>query len=129
MEHYFAIVHKEKDSAFGVEFPDLPGCFSAADDLDNVVLNAREALALWFEDEEAKAPSSLEEITRQAAEALKGGAFVIAVPHLTRSGQSKRINVSMDSGLIAAIDGAAERSGTTRSAYLSQAAEKALEKA
>lgn len=31
MRTYFAIVHKDEDSAVGVVFPDLPGCFSAGD--------------------------------------------------------------------------------------------------
>ena len=30
---YHAVVHKDEDSAWGVHFPDLPGCFSAADEL------------------------------------------------------------------------------------------------
>jgi predicted RNase H-like HicB family nuclease len=34
MRTYFAIVHKEEDSAVGVVFPDLPGCFSAGDAYD-----------------------------------------------------------------------------------------------
>jgi predicted RNase H-like HicB family nuclease len=49
VKYYRAIVHKEADSAFGVHFPDLPGCFSAADMAEDVHVNATEALALWFE--------------------------------------------------------------------------------
>ena len=45
---YCAIVHKDGGSAFGVTFPDLPGCFSAADCEADIVPNAMEALALWF---------------------------------------------------------------------------------
>ena len=43
---YFAIIHEDRDSAVGVEFPDLPGCFSAGDTLDEAVANADEALRL-----------------------------------------------------------------------------------
>ena len=32
MTYYIGLVHKEKDFAFGVQFPDVPGCFSAADE-------------------------------------------------------------------------------------------------
>jgi predicted RNase H-like HicB family nuclease len=45
--YYFGLVHKEKASAFGVQFPDVPGCYSAADDLEDVIDNATEALGLW----------------------------------------------------------------------------------
>ena len=36
-------------SAFGVVVPDLPGCFSAGDTLDEALDNAREAVAVWLE--------------------------------------------------------------------------------
>lgn len=39
-----AIIHEE-DGAFGISFPDLPGCISAADRRDELLVNAREALA------------------------------------------------------------------------------------
>jgi predicted RNase H-like HicB family nuclease len=51
VQYYRAIMHKEDDSAYGVHFPDLPGCFSAADRLEDVFANATEALALWFDGE------------------------------------------------------------------------------
>jgi len=45
--HYVAIVEEEEGKAVGVWFPDLPGCFSAGDTLDEAMLNAQEALALY----------------------------------------------------------------------------------
>jgi predicted RNase H-like HicB family nuclease len=33
--------------ALGIWFPDLPGCFSAGDDIDEALRNAEEALALY----------------------------------------------------------------------------------
>ena len=47
MTHYVAIVEEEEGKAVGVWFPDLPGCFSAGDTLDEAMLNAREALSLY----------------------------------------------------------------------------------
>jgi predicted RNase H-like HicB family nuclease len=47
MTHYAAIVEEEDGKAFGVWFPDLPGCISAGDTLDEAMLNAAEALELW----------------------------------------------------------------------------------
>jgi predicted RNase H-like HicB family nuclease len=49
MSHYVAIVEEEEGKAFGVWFPDLPGCISAGDTLDGAMLNAVEALELWAE--------------------------------------------------------------------------------
>jgi len=45
--HYVAIVEEEDGKAVGVWFPDLPGCFSAGNTLDEAMLNAREAIALY----------------------------------------------------------------------------------
>lgn len=47
MATYFAIFHKDEDSAVGVVFPDLPGCFAAGNDYDDAIVKAREALALY----------------------------------------------------------------------------------
>lgn len=35
--------------AYGVVFPDLPGCVSAGDTLDEAMTNAEEAVADWME--------------------------------------------------------------------------------
>lgn len=122
MQYYFAIVHKDPGSAYGVHFPDLPGCFSAADELDDLVPKAIEAIALWLDGEAPPAPSSLDQIKALAAEDLAEGAFVVAVPAVLPSGRPSRVNVSIDSGVLAAIDAAARRRGQTRSAFLANAA-------
>jgi len=48
MPHYVAIVEDAgRDKAVGIWFPDLPGCFSAGEDVDEALRNAEEALALY----------------------------------------------------------------------------------
>lgn len=47
MKPYIAIVSKDADSAYGIVFPDAPGCFSAADNIDDVFAMASEALSGW----------------------------------------------------------------------------------
>ncbi|BBU61120.1 hypothetical protein MSC49_10550 [Methylosinus sp. C49] len=49
MTHYVAIVEEEEGKAVGVWFPDLPGCVSAGDSLDEAMANAVEALTLWVD--------------------------------------------------------------------------------
>jgi len=47
MAHYIAIVEDAgPDRAVGVWFPDLPGCTSAGDDIDEALRNPPEALEL-----------------------------------------------------------------------------------
>jgi len=50
MAHYVAIIEDTgPDTAIGVWFPDLPGCTSAGDDVDEALRNAPEALELYAE--------------------------------------------------------------------------------
>ena len=44
-----AIEPGDETTAFGVVVPDLPGCFSAGDTLDDACANAVEAIELWLE--------------------------------------------------------------------------------
>ena len=51
----------------GIVVPDLPGCFSAGDTLDEAIANAEEAIAVWIDaarngGEPIPTPSSLEAI-------------------------------------------------------------------
>lgn len=43
------IVHHDGQGAIGLTFPDFPGCFSAADRLEDLASQAAEALALWLD--------------------------------------------------------------------------------
>jgi len=50
MTYYIAIVEDAgPDKAAGLWFPDLPGCFSAGEDIDEALQNAAEAAALYAE--------------------------------------------------------------------------------
>jgi predicted RNase H-like HicB family nuclease len=50
MTHYIAIIEDAgPDHAVGVWFPDLPGCTSAGDDIDEALRNAPQALELYAE--------------------------------------------------------------------------------
>ncbi|AJP72942.1 type II toxin-antitoxin system HicB family antitoxin [Sphingomonas hengshuiensis] len=129
MKTYFAIVHKDPDSAYGVTFPDLPGCFSAADRLADVVPNACEAMDLWFDADAVIEPREAEEIAAEYAEDLAKGAFLIAVPRVARTGAPVRINISLDRGILNAIDAAASARKLTRSAFIAEATKNEIEMA
>lgn len=86
MKPYIAIVHKDSGSAYGLTFPDAPGCFSAADDMDDLFVNAAEALTLWTEAMIANrqtitAPRDLSELKRDPewAESFADAALVSGV--------------------------------------------------
>ena len=122
MKTYLALVHKDAGSAYGLTFPDLPGCFAAADDQGDILRNAVEALELWFEDTEPVTPRGPEAVASDVAADLAEGAFLIAVPLIQPSSRQKRVNISLDAGTLGAIDSAAEGLGLTRSGFLTMAA-------
>ena len=41
---YPIVIHKDPDSDYGVTVPDLPGCFSGGDTLDEAIEMSREAI-------------------------------------------------------------------------------------
>lgn len=87
MSHYLAIVEDTGPSAaVGVWFPDLPGCFSAGDDVEAALANARDALALYAEELAATgrampAPRSVAQLRADPAiEASLAGHLIALVP-------------------------------------------------
>jgi predicted RNase H-like HicB family nuclease len=126
MTFYIGVVDQGAD-AFGVWFPDLPGCMAMGDTMDQLFANAITAIRDWIEVEkpDLARPRGLDEIMRDAetvAIARTDGATFIQVPLLLDAGRSVRANISIDAGLLEAIDTAAERMKVTRSTFLASAA-------
>jgi predicted RNase H-like HicB family nuclease len=127
--HYIAVIEKESDSAFGVWFPDVEGCFSAGDTLDAAVANAAVALRQHTEAVESagrqlSAARAIDEVLsdRDVKQAMESGAVLFAVPLLADAGRTVRINISLDKALVDQIDSAATARGLTRSAFIAKAA-------
>ena len=115
---YIALVDG-KVGAYGVVVPDLPGCTSAGSTTDEALRNAVEAVRLWAKDaiddgEALPPPRSVEALRPEVAAALAGGAALAIVPLLLDLGRAVRANLSLDAGLLDAIDEAAKAHGLTR---------------
>ncbi len=128
MTRYVALVDGEA-GAYGVIVPDLPGCTSGGATTDDALHHAIEAVRLWAEDaiadgEELPAPRSAEALRAdpEIAAAIAAGAALAIVPLLIDLGRPAKANLSIDAGLLAAIDEAAAARGLTRSAFLAGAA-------
>lgn len=105
------------------------GCFSAADTLDQVAPNAADAIALYAEDTALPDPRSLEAIRKdEAVQAdIAAGAILMAIPHIENDARVERVNITMEAGLLRAVDNAAKTRKLTRSAFLAQAARHEIE--
>jgi predicted RNase H-like HicB family nuclease len=126
---YLGIIEKDVDSAYGMWFPDMPGCFPAADELNELPRVAAEVLRQHVEALESNgrvvpSPRGVAEVLadRDVRRAMKAGATTMLVPLLADGGRTVRINVTVERGLLEEIDAAAEARGLTRSAFLAQAA-------
>lgn len=116
---YPVLIEKgDKDTAWGIIVPDLPGCFSAADEQADILDNAREAILLHLE--------TLDTIPEASSlDNIDSGDFTLGLVDVDLSqihGPSKRINVTIPAGVLARIDAAANAKGENRSQFLTNAA-------
>jgi predicted RNase H-like HicB family nuclease len=130
---YIVIVRKSAESAYGAEVPDLPGCISVGEDLDELRGMIAEAMRLHLDgilDDGGKAPRarSLSQIEATLTPELRGNDFLalLEVEPLRESPRALRVNVSFDEGLLRSIDEHAKREGLTRSGFLAEAASAVL---
>lgn len=73
MASYVTVIRKEPNTAYGVDAPDIPGCVSVGDTIEEAKKNFSEALALHLSEGDdpnmRRPPRRLEEID---AEELEG---------------------------------------------------------
>jgi predicted RNase H-like HicB family nuclease len=123
---YPVVIHKDPDSDYGVTVPDLPGCFSAGETMDEALRNAVEAIechveGLMLDGEPIPAPKSVE-YHKDNTEFL-GGTWALVDVDLTRlSGKARRVNITIPERVLSLIDDYASRHGETRSGLITQAA-------
>ena len=127
--NYIGVVQQDGASAYGIWFPDLKGCFSAADSFDELRGNAIEAVALYLEDiDQHPAARDLELIRRDrdVIADLGQGAFLFAVPVVKLTGRTVKANITLDAGLLQALDAEAKVRGLSRSAFIADLARREI---
>lgn len=87
MAAYIALVRKDPDSDYGVEFPDFPGCVTSARDIQEARTLAEEALRFHIEGiledgEPLPRPSGFEEVMADP-ENRQAAALLVSVPDET----------------------------------------------
>lgn len=122
--NYIALIRKDADSDFGVEFPDFPGCISAGSTLEEALAMGREALSghiRWMvaEGDPIPEPSSLERI-RSTCD--MEGALAAVVSTLDPRGKARRVNMTIPDSVLVQIDAYARRAGMSRSEFLVKSA-------
>lgn len=113
-----------EETAFGVVVPDLPGCFSAGDTLDEAIKNAEEAAAAWIDATldsggAIPAPSA---IGAHAAEYAGWIVGVVAVDPSLLDDTVERVNITLPKRVLARLDAKAKEAGESRSSYIAHMA-------
>ena len=130
---YASFIHRDEGSGYGISFPDFPGCVSVGDTVDDAIRNGCDALAFHVEGlcedgDAVPSPRSIEAIKADPELAeWRRGADIVLVPLLLDRGSSRRVNISIDRGLLEAIDDEARQRRMTRSAFLASAARREIE--
>lgn len=135
MLYPIAILQGDANHAWGVEVPDIPGCFSAGEDLDDALAMAREAIEGHLEllaesGEPIPEAHTLTHHTKNPEYA--GYIWAIVDIDVTRyMGKSEKINITLPAYLINRIDDYVKHhpEQKSRSGFLAQAAIKVLQTA
>lgn len=126
MRYPIAIEPGDAKHAFGVVVPDLPGCFSAGDTLDEAVDNAKESIELWLEtviDDGGAIPEPRSITEHQANPEFSGWIWALVALDLAElSDKVERINVTLPARVLRRIDAAAKAAGESRSGFIAHLA-------
>lgn len=123
---YPIVIHKDPDSDYGVTVPDLPGCFSAGDTLDEALQQAVEAIechleGLLMDAEPIPLPQTVDYHQRNPD--FADGVWAIVTADISKlSGKTKRVNVTLPERVLTLMDKYALEHGETRSGLIAQAA-------
>ena len=130
MKFIIAIEPATKKSAFGVVVPDLPGCFSAGETLDDAIQHAQEAIDLHCEtliEDSLDIPPATSIAKHQKDPDFAGWIWaVVDVPVEKYLGPAEKINITVPRLILSRIDEYAKSHGATRSGFLVQAARQAM---
>jgi predicted RNase H-like HicB family nuclease len=123
---YPVVIHKDKSSDYGVTVPDLPGCFSAGETMEDAMTNVVEAIechleGLLFDGDAIPEAQSVE--GHQKNKYFAEGTWALVNVDLSKlASKAKRINITLPERVLALVDEQAKREGESRSGLLARAA-------
>lgn len=125
------VIHKDPESVYGVIVPDIPGCHSWGETIDDAIRNAKEAIVTHLETmlELGQMPdisaSSIEELRKKKE--YKGAMWGLVDVDLSELDKTpERVNISLPRFVLHRIDEYVKKQHETRSGFLARAAIKEL---
>lgn len=127
---FTVVLHTDDGHRYGVTVPDLPGCFSCGDSLDDALDSVLEAIDLHVEtllEDGCELPPRQPITMHQANPDYAGGVWaVVDAPVEKYFGPAEKINITVPRIILAHIDEYIKRHGLSRSGFLVQAARTAM---
>ena len=114
-------------TAHGVVVPDLPGCFSAGDSLDDALANAEEAIGAWIDaaldaGRDIPPPSSIDTLRARHKAWQKWIWAIVQVDPAVMDDTVERVNISLPRRVLRRLDVLASARGETRSGCIARMA-------
>ena len=124
-----AFIHREGE-AWGISFPDFPGCISAGNSAGEVLREGRAALEFHIEGmvedgETLPLVRSVDQL-RADAEVDFDSADIISLVGVDLPGKAVRVQITLEASLLARLDRAADKAGSTRSGFIAETVKKRL---
>jgi predicted RNase H-like HicB family nuclease len=126
--YYVGILDGAKD-VWGVRMPDVPGCHGGGATPEAAIADAISALREFASHQAAKGialepPRRVQAVIADKASGYDAaaGESIVMVPLILDRARPVKANISLDAGLLEAIDDEAVRRGLTRSGFLASAA-------
>ncbi len=123
---YPIVIHKDPDSDYGVTVPDIPGCYSTGETLDEALAQTAEAIechieGLMLNGEAIPIPYDIQQHYRNPDYA-DGMWALVEIDISKLSGKTRRVNITLLERILTMMDNYASRRGETRSGLIAQAA-------
>lgn len=127
MRYPIAIEPGSDTTAWGVVVPDLPGCFSAGDTMEDAMIQVEEAVIVWMEavldaGEEIPRPTSIDALRAANPDFADWHWSLVKVDPAMLDDTLERVNISLPRRVLHRLDLRARSAGETRSGYIARMA-------
>ena len=127
MPYAIAIEQGSDTEAWGVVVPDLPGCFSAGDTLEEALVQAEQAVTAWIETalddgQDVPAPTPIESLRAAHPELSSWTWALVTIDPAVLDDTLERVNISLPRRVLRRLDDRARKAGETRSGIIARMA-------